>query len=177
MKVPGSDRSVFRKQGQMFTITGVLIIIALIALNITIVSTADDLEEMILGTPTPTRSSNSYLIEAQALLDAGNLGGAISAYEEALVFNPENIDALTELARLQVYYARLLTPNLGYEQLLAAKENIDKAVELAPEVSKVQAVRALVLDWLATSTSTPFEDRDPYLTEANSGRHYRPAVG
>ena len=167
MKVPSSDRSVFRKRGQMFTITGILIIIALIALNITIVTTADNLEEMISGTPTPTRSSNSYLVEAQALLESGNLGGAISAYQEALTFNPENIDALTDLARLQVYYARLLTPNEGYKQLLAAKDNIDLATELAPEISNVQAVRALVLDWLATSPSTPFEDRDPYLTEAN----------
>ncbi len=166
MKVPES-RSVFRKRGQMFTVTGVLIIIALIALNITIVTTADDIELAILGTPTPTRSSNSFLLEAQALLGAGDLGGAISAYEEALTFNPENIEALTELARLQVYYSRLLTPNEGYQQLLNATENINRAAELAPEDSNVHAIRALALDWLATSTSTPFEDRDPYLTEAN----------
>jgi tetratricopeptide (TPR) repeat protein len=152
----------------MFTLTGAIIIVALVALNITIVTTADEFELMLMGTPTPTRTSNSFLLEAQALFGAGNLGGAISAYEEALSFNPENIEALTELARLQTYYSRLLTPNEGYDQLLNAYENIQLAAELAPEDSNVHAIRALVLDWLATSTSTPFEDREGYLSDANS---------
>lgn len=167
MKVP-ETQSIFRKRGQMFTVTGLIVIVALIALNITIVTTADDIELMVAGTPTPTRSSNSYLLEAQALRGSGNLGGAISAYEEALRFDPENVEALVELARLQTYYSRLLTPNLGYQQLLSAQENIDRAAELAPENSNVHAIRALVLDWLATSTSTPFEDRETYLADANS---------
>lgn len=167
MKVPGNDRSVFRKRGQLFSLTGLLIIIALIALNITIVTTADDLELMLMGTPTPTRNSNSYLLEAQALFGAGNLGGAIDAYKEALSFNPENIEALTELARLQTYYSRLLTPNIGYAQLLEAYDNIQLAAELDPENSNVHAIRALVLDWLATNTSTPFDEREEYLLEAN----------
>ncbi|HSG25731.1 MAG TPA: hypothetical protein VLA32_06400 [Anaerolineales bacterium] len=167
MKVPNKDQSVFRKRGKMFSITGLVIIISLIALNITIITTADDLELMLVGTPTPTRSSNSFLLEAQALVGAGNLGGAISAYEEALEFNPGNVEALVELARLQVYYSRLLTPNLGYEQLLRAYDNIQKAVELDPESSNAQAILALVLDWLATNASTPFEERESYLLEAN----------
>lgn len=166
MKVPDHNRALFRKKGQMFTVTGVIVIVALIALNITIVTTADDLEMMLLGTPTPTRTSNSYLLEAQALRGSGNLGSAIAAYQEALEFDPANVEALIELARLQTYYARLLTPNLGYDQLLAARENIDRAVELAPEDSNAHAIRALVLDWLATSTSTPFEEREALLLEA-----------
>jgi len=167
MKVPTHDQSVFRKRGKMFSVTGLLIIISLIALNITIVTTADDLELMLLGTPTPTRSANSYQLEAQALVGAGNLGGAISAYKEALEFDPENVAALTELARMQVYYSRLLTPNLGYEQLLEANQNIQLAVEIDPEDSDAHAIRSLVLDWLATNASTPFEERENYLLEAN----------
>lgn len=167
MKVPNHDQSVFRKRGKIFSITGLIIIFSLIILNITIVTTADDLELMLIGTPTPTRSSNSYLLEAQALAGAGNLGGAISSYKEALAFNPENVVALTEMSRLQVYYSRLLTPNLGYTQLQEALENIQTAVEMDPESSDAQAIRALVLDWLATNASTPFEDRESYLLEAN----------
>ncbi len=151
----------------MFTLTGTIIIIALIALNITIVTTADDLELMLLGTPTPTRNSNSYLHEAQDLFSSGDLGGAVSAYKEALKFDSENIEAMVELARLQTYYSRLLTPNLGYTQLLDAYDTIQVAAELAPENSNVHAIRALVLDWLATNGSTPFEQREEYLADAS----------
>ncbi len=166
MKIPSQERSVFRQKTKLFSITGVVIILSLIALNITIVTTADDLELMLAGTPTPTRTSHSYLLEAQAQLGAGNLRDAIASYEQALAFEPENVEALTELARLQVYYSRVLTPQEGYQQLLAAYDSIQKAAELAPEDSMVHAIRALTLDWLGTSTLTPFEERDGYLTEA-----------
>lgn len=171
MKVPDQDRSVFRAQRKMFSVTGILIILALIALNITIVVTADDVETMLVGTPTPTRTSNSYLLEAQALVGAGNLSaenGAIAAYKEALIYDPENIEAMVELARLQVYSSRLLTPEEGYARLLEALDTINTAAELAPENSDVHAIRALTLDWLATSSSTPFEEREGYLLDASN---------
>jgi len=155
----------------MFSVTGILIIIGLIALNITIVVTADDLETMLVGTPTPTRTSNSFLLEAQALVGAGNLSaetGAIAAYKEALAFDPNNIDAMIQLSRLEVYSSVLQTPNEGYKRLLEALETVNRAAELAPDNSTVHAIRALTLDWLATNPSTPFEDREIYLIEANN---------
>lgn len=166
MKIPSKERPIFRKRTQMFTLTGTIIIVALIALNVTIVTMADDLELMINGTPTPTRTSNSYLLEAQDLFGSGNLGGAVSAYKEALSYDPENIEAMVELARLQTYYSRLLTPNEGYKQLLEAYDTIQMAAELAPEDSNAHAVRSFVLDWLATNASTPFELQQEYLVEA-----------
>ena len=155
----------------MFSVTGVLIMIALVALNITIVAIADDVETMVLGTPTPTRTSNSYLLEAQTLVGVGNLSaenGAIAAYKEALEYNPENIEAMIELPRLQVYSSRMLTPEEGYERLQEALETISHAAELAPENSDVHAIRALALDWLGTNTSTPFDETEGYLQDANS---------
>ena len=170
MKVPSQDY-LFRKRRKMFSVTGVLIIIALVALNITIVAIADDVETMVLGTPTPTRTSNSYLLEAQTLVGVGNLSaenGAIAAYKEALEYDPENIEAMVELTRLQVYSSRMLTPEEGYERLQEALETINHAAELAPENSDVHAIRALALDWLGTNTSTPFDETEGYLQEANS---------
>jgi tetratricopeptide (TPR) repeat protein len=155
----------------MFSVTGILIIIGLIALNITIVVTADDIGTMLMGTPTPTRTSNSFLLEAQALVGAGNLSaetGAIAAYKEALAFDPNNIEAMIQLSRLEVYSSVLLTPNVGYQRLLEALETVNRAAELAPDNSTVHAIRALTLDWLATNPSTPFEDREAYLIEANN---------
>lgn len=171
MKVPSQDRDLFRNRRKMFSLTGVLIMIGLVALNIGMVVISDDLETMVLGTPTPTRTSNSYLLEAQALAAAGNLSaenGAIAAYKEALQYDPENIEAMVELTRLQVYSSRLLTPEDSYARLQEAVETIDQAVELAPDNSMVHAMRALAYDWLGTSTSTPFDERESYLQEATN---------
>jgi tetratricopeptide (TPR) repeat protein len=172
MKVPESDRSVFRKSTQVFTVTGVLIMASLVGLIIAIISLADDFELAVYGTPTPTRTSNSYLQEAQALFNAGNTFAAIDAYSDALESNPENVQALADLARLQVYSSRMMTDQNGYQALLEAYDSITLAVELEPENSYVQAVYTLVLDWLATSSLTPFEDREGYLADAAQAANY-----
>lgn len=172
MKVPAKDNSLFRKSAPVFTITGVAIMLSLVALIIAIVTLSDDLEVAVSGTPTPTRTSNSHLQEAQALFNAGNIPGAVVKYEEALSFNPENIDALVELARLQVYSSRMMTDQLGYQALLDALETITRAVEIEPDNSRVQAVYTLVLDWLATSSLTPFDQREGYLADAAQAANY-----
>jgi tetratricopeptide (TPR) repeat protein len=172
MKVPESNRSVFRKTSQVFSVTGVLIIVALVGLIIAIISLADDLELAVSGTPTPTRTSNSFLQEAQALFNSGNTFAAIEAYNDALVSNPENVQALADLARLQVYSSRMMTGEEGYQALLDAYDSITRAVELEPADSYVQAVYTLTLDWLATSSITPFEDRQGYLADAAQAANY-----
>lgn len=172
MRVPQSDRSVFRKTTQVFTVTGVLIMAALVVLIIAIVSLADDFELAVSGTPTPTRTSNSYLQEAQALFNAGNTFAAIDAYNDALASNPENVQALADLARLQVYSSRMMTGENSYQALLDAYDSITRAVELEEDNSYVQAVYTLTLDWLATSSVTPPEDRQGYLAEAAEAAIY-----
>ena len=44
MNLPDRDNSLFRKSTPIFTVTGVLIMLALIALSITIITLSDDLE-------------------------------------------------------------------------------------------------------------------------------------
>jgi tetratricopeptide (TPR) repeat protein len=171
MKVPSNDH-LFRRSAPVFTVTGVLIMLALIGLIVAIVSLSDDLELAVIGTPTPTRTSNSHLQEAQALLNAGNIPGAVTKYEEALQQDPENVEALVQLARLQVYSSRMMTDQLGYQALLDAYESIQRAVELSPDNSDVQAVYTLVLDWLATSGLTPFDQRAGYLVDAAEAATY-----
>jgi tetratricopeptide (TPR) repeat protein len=171
MKVPSND-TLFRRSAPVFTVTGVLIMVALVGLIIAIVTLSDDLEIAVSGTPTPTRTSNSHLVEAQALFNAGNIPGAVAKYEEALSYDPENIEALVDLAHLQVYSSQMMTDQLGYQALLDAYESITLAVELEPENSSVQAVYALVLDWLATSSLTPFDQREGYLADAAQAANY-----
>ena len=172
MNLPDRDSSLFRKSTPVFTVTGVLIMLALIALSISIITLSDDLEVAISGTPTPTRTSNSHLQEAQVLFNAGNIPEAVLAYEDALITNPENVQALADLARLQVYSSRMMTGALGYQALLGAYDSITLAVELQPDNSYVQAVYALTLDWLGTSSLTPPDELQGYLANAAQAANY-----
>jgi len=109
-----------------------------------------DVKELFLATETPTRVANSYAMEAEAQFTAGNLQKAVDAYQKAVNLEPQNAQLLAHLARIQVYYSSLSTTLASRQQLLEqAKANIDKATEIAPDDSLVQAIRALTYDWNA----------------------------
>ena len=133
-------------------------------------------------TPTPTRTADSYFLEAQAYVDAGRLydpsnetpgpgtpqiNDAIDAYKVALTHNPDNALGWAELARIQTYSSSLLSNDAErLARLEEALESINKAVELVDDNSTVHAVRAFVLDWFAfTPLMTP-ERRQELLIEA-----------
>lgn len=124
-------------------------------------------EPLFLPTPTPTRTENSYTLEAESEFLAGDLDGAIAAYQEALRLEPGNAHNWAELARIQTYSSSLLsTDPERHQRLQEALESIDRAVELNPDDVYVIAVRALVLDWYAASAlHTPVE-RQSLLNDA-----------
>jgi tetratricopeptide (TPR) repeat protein len=125
-------------------------------------------EPLFLPTPTPTRIPYSYVLEAQTRFEAGDLKGAIEAYQRAIELDPQNAELLAELARLQTYASTLETSDTGKSAVLtSALENIDRAVELNPDSSLVHAVRAFVLDWNANPLLVSAEERDKLLNEAD----------
>ncbi len=122
--------------------------------------------------PTPTRTSDSYKLEAEALFTAGKLNdavdtngnvisiGAITAYQQAIHVNPNDAEALANLARIQTYSTQLLTSDPERKARLAeALASIDEAVKIAPDDSLVHAIRSFVLDWNANKSivCTPAE--------------------
>jgi len=129
-------------------------------------------EPLFLATPTATRIANSYLQEAQAYFDAGKIydpndRDAIDAYRDALEQNPKDAETRAELARILTYSSSLLsTHEERVARLSDARQEIAQAVEDAPDSSNVQAIRALVLDWSATSVATSQEERQDWLAEA-----------
>jgi len=128
---------------------------------------AGEVKPLFDPTPTPTRTAVSYAQEGQALFAAGDLRGAIDAYNEALRGNPEDAQLMAELAQIQVYSSALLTTDAERkESLLEARDWIDKAVELVPRDSKVHAVRAFVLDWNANQNLVTPEEREDLLFQA-----------
>lgn len=103
-------------------------------------------------TPTPTRTNQSFILEAETHFRSGNLPAAIEAYEEAIQINPTDATLYAELARIQVYSSAMLaSDDLKKVRLQSALDNINKAVELAPENSNVHAIMAFVLDWNSNS--------------------------
>ena len=118
-------------------------------------------------TPTPTRTANSHAQEGQALLDAGNLEGAITAYQRALQ-KQESARLWAELAQIQVYSSALLTTDAERaERLSDARESIQRAEVLAPENSNVFAVKSFVMDWSANpNLVSSNEERQQLLNDA-----------
>jgi len=127
-----------------------------------------EIKPLFQETPTPTRAPNSYLLEGESNFTAGNLDGAILAYEEALALNPNDAETWAKLARIQAYSsAFLITNERKKDRLLVALASADKAVALAPESSNAHAIRAFVLDWNANSDFYTTEEVQSFLAQAD----------
>ncbi|KAA3643305.1 MAG: hypothetical protein DWQ07_22590 [Chloroflexi bacterium] len=169
MKLSG-ERDLFRRKPRSYNLLFVLLGLN-IAVVIWAVSTLQgiqtgDVETWFAATPTATRAPSSYLQEGIAAFETGDLQVAINAFQDALAVDPENVAVLTDLARIQTYSARLLTPGQQVARLEEARINIDRAVELGPLDSNAHAVRALALDWSASIAAENADQRQDYLIEA-----------
>ena len=154
MYLQGKD-PIFRHKRKNANPYRILVLFVLIIFFFTVLNgiVKGEVQPLFLPTPTPTRSTDSYMVEGQTHFDAGNLDAAIAAFRRATELNPQDPDLLAELARIQVYSSALLTTDAEKTQRLTeALEVIDRAKELAPDNSQVLAVRAFVLNW----SSNPF---------------------
>ena len=88
-------------------------------------------------TPTPTRSPESFVTEAQLLFEQGKLLPAIEAYEQAINSAPQDSSLYVALARAQVY-AGLYTD---------AQKNAENALLLNPNNALAYGVHAWALDF------------------------------
>src|SRR5215216_1753452 len=89
------------------------------------------------ATPTPTRSFESYVTEAEQLYKDGKLTRAIDAYEAAIKSSPQDPLLYIALARVQVF--------AGFPK--EAQANAENALLLSPNNSMAHAVRAWALDF------------------------------
>jgi len=122
-----------------------------------------------MPTPTPTRTTHSFVVEGETHFAAGNLEAAISAFQKATEFDPTDPELFTQLARIQTYSSALLTTDAERKQRLQeALESIDRAKELAPTDSEVLAVRAFVLDWNSNPLLVDDGESEELLNRAES---------
>ncbi|MGD0003848.1 MAG: tetratricopeptide repeat protein [Anaerolineaceae bacterium] len=103
-------------------------------------------------TPVPTRTANSFVTEAEARFNAGDLNGSIAAYKQATQLEPQNVQIWSKMAQIQVYSSNLLTTDDERRtRLQEALSSINQAVKVAPDDSTAHAIRAFVLDWNSNS--------------------------
>jgi tetratricopeptide (TPR) repeat protein len=127
-----------------------------------------EIKPLFLPTPTPTRTAQSYALEGDAQFTAGQLDAAIAAYRSAVQVDSSNADVWAELARIQAYSSSLLTTDQEkIQRLQDALDSINQAVSIAPEDSKVRAIRSFVLDWNADPALIGSDKAQELLTEAN----------
>ena len=87
--------------------------------------------------PTPTRSPESFVTEAQAMFSEGKLLQAIDLYTEAIRSNPKDDSVYVYLAQTQVFAGQ-------YEE---AQANAESALLLNPNNAMAHAVLAWSLDF------------------------------
>ena len=128
-----------------------------------------------LPTPTPTRSAQSYILQAEAYFEAGKLddpnseADAIDTYKKALQTDPDNPQTLAQLSRIQAYASTSVsTDQQRLKMLEDARDNIRRAAELAPDDSQVLAIKAFVIDWNASSNLIQADEKEAYLAEAEA---------
>jgi tetratricopeptide (TPR) repeat protein len=135
MYLSGSKWSMTRrkKRGNPFRI---IVLVALIAgaiyVNQFIVPVTPPL---FVPTPTPTRSPDSFVLEAQDFVNQGKYDQAVASYEQAIKSAPQNVNLYLDLARLEILYG-------DYEP---AMENIQNALLLNANNSLANAVKGWAL--------------------------------
>ncbi len=113
----------------------VAIIVGIVYLNYIVVPT---IASPFAVTPTPTRSPESFINEAEAYFTQGKMTQAIDAYKEAILADPQNPANFIALARVQIFAG----------QYNEAKINAENALLLNPDNANAYAMRAWALDSL-----------------------------
>jgi len=149
----------------------VMVLLVLIVFFLTILTgiARGDVEPLFMPTPTPTRTTDSFVVEGETHFAAGNLQAAIDAFERATELDPNDPTLFTQLARIQTYSSALLTTDAERSQRLQeALESIDRAKELAPTSSDVLAVRSFVLNWNSNPLLVDEETSRDLLNQAEA---------
>ncbi len=149
----------------------ILVLVVLIAFFLTILTgiVSGEVQPLFLPTPTPTRTTHSYVVEGETHFAAGDLDSAIESFKQAAALDPTDPYLFTELARIQTYSSSLLTTDAERSaRLQEALESINQAQELAPNDSQVLAIRAFVLNWNANPFLVDEEEVEDLLNEAEA---------
>jgi len=109
-------------------------------------------------TPTPTRSPESFVTEAQDLYAEGKLLPAIDAYQQAINSNPQDSSLYVAVARVQVFAGE-------YEE---AQKNAENALLLNPNNALAHGVHAWALDFQGKNAEAQASIQDALRLDPNN---------
>ncbi len=120
----------------------VLVLLILIGAGIFVIAHQNEVRQRLIPPPTPTatRTARSYVVEAESLLETGNLNTAIAAYLQAVSLDPQNVEVMITMSRLMALAGRT-------EE---AVHQAERAAQLAPKNIQAQAALTMALDWHAS---------------------------
>lgn len=124
---------------------------------------------MIAGVPTPTPSPTDPDATPITPTPIPEINDAIEAYRAAIEIDPNNLEAVIQLARIQAYSSNML-PNdpAKLKRLQEAVQTARQAVAIDDSSSMAHATLAFTLDWYAFNSLVDAEDSHTALAEANS---------
>ena len=109
-------------------------------------------------TPTPTRSPESFVTEAESLFAEGKLLPAIDAYQQAINSSPQDSTLYVAIARVQVFAGQ-------YED---AQKNAENALLLNPNNALAYGVHAWALDFQGKNGEAQASIQDALRLDPNS---------
>ncbi len=145
----------FRQNGSQVNSYRLLVLLILVLVGIFVLRALNNkqIHSPFDPTPIPTRTANSFVNEAEARFNAGDLNGSIAAYKQATQLEPDNVRLWSSMAQIQVYSSNLLTTDDERRtRLQEALNSVNQAVAVTPDDSTAHAIRAFVLDWNANPT-------------------------
>jgi tetratricopeptide (TPR) repeat protein len=137
----------------------VVAIAALIYFNQVVVP---EVPSLFMPSPTPTRSQESLINEAQSYFAEGKLSQAIDAYRQAILADPRNPSTFIDLARTQIFAGL-------YQEAVTNAEN---ALLLNPTNSMAYAIKASALDYLENYTDAEVAVKKAIELDPNNAAAY-----
>jgi tetratricopeptide (TPR) repeat protein len=113
---------------------------------------------LFVPTPTPTRSPESYIQDAEALYNSGKLTQAIDTYEQAILVNPDNASIYLAKAKAEIFTGRYAD----------ALESSERALILNNNNPLAHAMKAWALDFQGDYTQAEGAVKDALDLDPNN---------
>ncbi len=120
----------------------IMLLLILIGAGVFVIINQNQLRQDLIPPPTPTatRTARSYVVEAESVLEAGNVPATIDAYIQAVSLDPQNVTVLLKLSRLLILRGRTAE----------GVQYAERGVQVAPKDVQAQAALAMAYDWHAS---------------------------